>query len=220
MTDQPRILIAGAGPTELVLALGLARRGVAFRLIDAEPGPGAQSRAMAVHARTIEFYRQFGFADEVVAQGIVSEAIRLRARDADGASREIVRAPFGEIGRGLSRYQFLLTYPQDLHEKLLVEKLAAAGGSVEWGVRLAGLAQDEGGASARLERADGGVETARFGYVCGCDGRTARCAKPSGSALRAGSIPSQPPRKVRRTSGSASSAAPVSVKRLRPCTST
>lgn len=168
--DQPSILIAGAGPTGLVLALALARRGVAFRLIDAEPGPGAQSRAMAVHARTLEFYRQFGFADEVVAEGMVLEAIRLREPDAGGRSREVVRVRFGEIGGGLSRYPFVLAYPQDLHERLLVEQLAAAGGAVEWRTRLTGLAQDATGVEAVLARDDGAVETARFGYVCGCDG--------------------------------------------------
>ncbi|MBP7242984.1 FAD-dependent monooxygenase [Amaricoccus sp.] len=170
MDARAEILIVGAGPTGLVLGLALARRGIGFRLIDAEPGPGAQSRAMAVHARTLEFYRQFGFADEVVAQGIVSEAIRLRAPDAGGGSREVVRIRFGDIGRGLSRYPFVLSYPQDLHERLLVGRLAAAGGGVEWDTRLTGLVQDADGVEATIARTGGEVEVARFAYVCGCDG--------------------------------------------------
>ena len=65
------VLIVGAGPTGLVLALSLARRGVPFRLIDEASGPGQHSRAMAVQARTLEFYRQFGFADEMIKCGVI-----------------------------------------------------------------------------------------------------------------------------------------------------
>ena len=64
------VLIIGAGPTGLNLALSLARRGVPFRLIDEKEGPGEHSRAMVVQARTLEFYRQYGFADEVVEAGV------------------------------------------------------------------------------------------------------------------------------------------------------
>ena len=52
MTSTP-VLIVGAGPTGLVLALSLARRGVRFRIIDDDAGPGPHSRAMAVHARDV-----------------------------------------------------------------------------------------------------------------------------------------------------------------------
>jgi 2-polyprenyl-6-methoxyphenol hydroxylase-like FAD-dependent oxidoreductase len=67
----------GAGPTGLVLAIRLARHGIAVRIIDKNSGPGQASRAMAVHARTLEFYRQLGFADTVVNLGIPIHAIRL-----------------------------------------------------------------------------------------------------------------------------------------------
>ena len=56
--SRPQVLIVGAGPTGLVLALWLARVGTPFRLIDKNSGPGQASRAMAVQARTPEFYRQ------------------------------------------------------------------------------------------------------------------------------------------------------------------
>lgn len=186
--EQPSILIAGAGPTGLVLALALARRGVRPRLIDAEFGPGAQSRAMAVHARTLEFYRQFGIAAAVVAEGVVSPAIHLRERTADGASREVVRVALAEIGAGLSPYPFILTYPQDLHERRLVAALADAGVSVEWGVRLTGLAQDADGVDATLER-DGATETARFAYVCGCDGAHSAVREFIGVGFTGGAYP-------------------------------
>ena len=68
-SDETEVLIVGAGPTGLVLALWLTRLGVRVRIVDKTSEPGTTSRALAVQARTLEFYGQLGFADEVVAQG-------------------------------------------------------------------------------------------------------------------------------------------------------
>src|SRR5690349_22320195 len=92
-----QVLIVGAGPTGLVLALWLARLGVRPRIIDKNSGPGQASRAMAVQARTLEFYRQLGVADHVVAAGIKMDHLRLRE-----GGREIARFEFGDLGRQLS----------------------------------------------------------------------------------------------------------------------
>ena len=64
-----RILIVGAGPTGLVLGLWLTRLGVRVRIVDKTAEPGTTSRALAVQARTLEFYRQLGIADAVVERG-------------------------------------------------------------------------------------------------------------------------------------------------------
>ena len=63
------VLIAGAGPTGLVLALWLTRLGVRVRIVDQTATPGTTSRALAVQARTLELYRQVGLADAVVERG-------------------------------------------------------------------------------------------------------------------------------------------------------
>ncbi len=121
------VLIAGAGPTGLVLALSLARRGVPFRLIDDGAGPGEFSRAMVVQARTFEFYRQFGFADEMVKAGIVIHRVHMRELGRDGKPHEVLSLEFNDLGAGISPYPFALTYPQDDHERFLTAKLAAMG---------------------------------------------------------------------------------------------
>ena len=69
MSSDPDVLIVGAGPTGLVLALWLTRLGIPVRIIDKTAEPGTTSRALAVQARTLEFYRQIGIADEVIARG-------------------------------------------------------------------------------------------------------------------------------------------------------
>src|ERR1700716_598294 len=66
---DPEVLIAGAGPTGLVLALWLARLGIRVRIVDKNAEPGTTSRALAVQARTLELYSQVGLADAVVERG-------------------------------------------------------------------------------------------------------------------------------------------------------
>jgi 2-polyprenyl-6-methoxyphenol hydroxylase-like FAD-dependent oxidoreductase len=77
---QPEVLIAGAGPTGLVLALWLTRLGVAVRIVDKTAEAGTTSRALAVHARTLELYQQLGLAQEVIERGLEFAAINFWAR--------------------------------------------------------------------------------------------------------------------------------------------
>jgi len=164
----PQVLIVGAGPTGLVLAIRLARHGVAVRIIDKNSGPGQASRAMAVHARTLEFYRQLGFADVVVNLGIKIEAIHLRE-----GGEDVAELPLKDIGAGLSPYPFVLAFPQDDHERFLVEQLKAMGVEVEWNTELESFTQDEWGVRAVLER-DGDRIACSSAYLCGCDGARSR----------------------------------------------
>jgi 2-polyprenyl-6-methoxyphenol hydroxylase-like FAD-dependent oxidoreductase len=71
------VLIVGAGPTGLVLALWLTKLGVKVRIVDKTAEPGTTSRALAVHARTLELYRQLDLANFVVAHGHKVPAVRL-----------------------------------------------------------------------------------------------------------------------------------------------
>jgi 2-polyprenyl-6-methoxyphenol hydroxylase-like FAD-dependent oxidoreductase len=167
--DSPSVLIVGAGPTGLVLALGLARRGVRLRIVDQAPGPGEHSRAMVVHARTLELYRQFGIAEAVIAEGVKVERLRLREGGA-GRGREMLSAGLGELGGDMSPYPFALAYAQDQHERFLIGELAKLGVEVERQSRLARLDQDGSGVRAVIARPDGAEETIEAAYLCGCDG--------------------------------------------------
>ena len=163
-----QVLIVGAGPTGLVLALRLASHGVPFRIVDKNSGPGQASRAMAVQARTLEFYQQLGFADEIVARGIKIERLHFFE-----GGQEVVELAFGDLGKGLSPFPFVLSLPQDDHERFLVEKLKAAGIAVEWDVELQEFAQDDSGVRAVLDKA-GRQEICDVAYLCGCDGAHSR----------------------------------------------
>ena len=104
-TNVP-VLIVGAGPTGLILALWLTRLGVRIRIIDKVAEPGTTSRALVVHARTLEFYRQLGIADEVVEGGIKFEAVNLWVKSDKSARRP------RRLGQGLSPFPFMLIFPR------------------------------------------------------------------------------------------------------------
>jgi 2-polyprenyl-6-methoxyphenol hydroxylase-like FAD-dependent oxidoreductase len=158
------ILIAGAGPTGLVLALWLTERGVPVRIIDKSSKPGQTSRALAVQARTLEFYRQLGIDQKIIAQGVRADSLKLWR-----SGKQVAEVPIGAIGRGITPHPYLLFLSQDVHEEILTEILKQKGVEVERETELLRLSQDAGGVNVRLKSARG-EESARFEYLCGCDG--------------------------------------------------
>lgn len=158
------VLIVGAGPTGLNLALRLKRHGAPFRIIDAHSGPAQASRALAVAARTLELYDQLGLADAIIARGVKIQAAHFLE---GGAERAHVR--FEDMGRGLSPYGYILDFPQDEHERFLVEQLEGLGVRIEWGVSLERFAEQGDGIDCTLHGPEG-EETLRVDWLCGCDG--------------------------------------------------
>src|SRR5690349_1038410 len=118
MSSAP-VLIVGAGPTGLVLALWLTKLDVRVRIVDKTAEPGTTSRAVGVQARTLELYRQIGLADAVVDAGVKVAAANLWVGGAKAA-----RLPLGRMGEGVSPFPYALMYEQDAHERLLIERLA------------------------------------------------------------------------------------------------
>src|SRR5437764_7565073 len=159
------VLIAGAGPTGLVLALWLTKLGVKVRIVDKTAEPGTTSRALAVQARTLEFYHQVGLTDAVIAGGVKIANLNFWVKGACAA-----RVPLQRIGEGLSPYPFALVFPQDAHERLLIERLAALGVAVERRTELVRFDQHDTGVRTTLRRPDGSEEDCQAAYLGGCDG--------------------------------------------------
>ncbi len=175
------VLIVGAGPTGLVLALWLVRGGVGVRIIDKAPEPGTTSRALAIQARTLEFYAQLGIANEVVRRGRLAAGVNLWVR-----GHRVAHAPFGELGQGLSPYPYVLIFPQDEHERLLIDELASLGVFVERRTELVGVDEVADGVRARLRRANGVEETFDTQYLAGCDGAHSMARQATGVGFPGG----------------------------------
>src|SRR5215210_6474545 len=163
--SHAQVLIVGAGPTGLVLALWLARLGVRVRLIDKTAEPGTTSRALGVQARTLEFYHQLGLSREVVDQGLEFAVANLWAR-----GKKAARVDFGHFGQGISPFPYMLIFPQDEHERFLIAHLSNEGVAVERQSDLLGIEDDGARVLARLRGPDGTEEVCEAEYLAGCDG--------------------------------------------------
>jgi len=181
INKSPDVLIIGAGPTGLFLALLLTKLGTRVRILDETAAPGTTSRALAVQARTLEFYRQIDLADDVVHRGLRLEAVNLWRRGEHAA-----RVELGPIGQGLSPFPFGMIFPQDEHERLLVEKLAALGVAVERRTALTSLEETGDGVVARLRTADGATSACEARYAAGCDGARSRVRAAIGAGFPGG----------------------------------
>ncbi|RON17437.1 FAD-dependent monooxygenase [Pseudomonas frederiksbergensis] len=163
--NRSDVLIIGAGPTGLVLALWLSKLGIAVRIIDKTSEPGTTSRALAVQARTLELYSQLDLSDAVVQNGHKVAAANFWVK-----GEPVARLPLSTIGEGLTPYAFLEIYPQDEHERLLIERLEAFGIKVERDTELQSFEETGDGITARLRLPDGQQETCQACYLAGCDG--------------------------------------------------
>jgi 2-polyprenyl-6-methoxyphenol hydroxylase-like FAD-dependent oxidoreductase len=163
------VLIVGAGPTGLVLALWLTRMGVRVKIFDKTAEPDTTSRALGVQARTLELYRQVGIANTLVEDGR-----RVIAANLWVAGRKAARGVFGDMGAGLSPFPYALIFPQDEHERLLIDRLAQAGVEVERKTELLDFEDAGGHVLAHLKRADGASEEWKAVYIAGCDGAHSR----------------------------------------------
>ena len=181
---DPRVLIVGAGPTGLTLALWLTKQGVPVRIVDKTAGPGATSRALAVHARTLELYRQLDLDEAVSAKGYTVPGARLWL-----GGREATRVPFEQIASDLTPYGFLHIFPQDEHERLLVDRLQSLGVSVERSTELLGFTEEGDQISARLRGPDGAESTANADFIAGCDGARSVVRETMGTGFPGGTYP-------------------------------
>jgi 2-polyprenyl-6-methoxyphenol hydroxylase-like FAD-dependent oxidoreductase len=184
-TQTPDVLVVGAGPVGLVAAAELARRGVRVRVIDKLAQPTDQSRAIAVHARSLDMFDRMGIVDEMVSTGIKAIAMQLYA----GRSK-LFRVPLGGVD---SAFPFTLTTAQTETERVLDDHLQSLGVTVERGVELVALTQDGPNvkeAHATLRHQDGLTELVTVPWVIGADGAHSAVRKMVGTNL-AGSFVGQ-----------------------------
>lgn len=179
--DRYDVLIAGAGPTGLVLALALAKQGIRVCIVDKTAGPGTTSRAMAVHARTLELYRSLGLADEVTAAGKPNTAINLWVK-----GKRRAQLAFRSAGARLTPYPYVLIYPQDAHEALLVRHLEAMGVTVQRNTELADFEDQGERVLARLRRNGGTDVQVEARYLAGCDGARSTVRRSLGTGFTGG----------------------------------
>ncbi|OTG83676.1 FAD-dependent monooxygenase [Acinetobacter sp. ANC 4648] len=158
------VLIVGAGPTGLVLALWLTKQGIPVRIIDKTAKPTINSRALGIQARTLELYQQMDLTDEITHAGHANLQLNLWV---NGKKRGILKLV--EQGQKLTPYPFLLIYPQDQHERILIQYLEKLGVMVERSTELISFSDYPDHVSAQIIGPQG-KENYHAHFLAACDG--------------------------------------------------
>jgi 2-polyprenyl-6-methoxyphenol hydroxylase-like FAD-dependent oxidoreductase len=170
------VLIVGAGPTGLTLAIELARRSIAFRLIDAAKTPFAGSRGKGIQPRTLEVFHDLGVIEKILNTGMPYPELRVHL-----GPLSLRLGPLGGRHQATEAipYPNLWLVPQNRTEAILRETLAELGGQVEFGTAFESVEQEEQRVTVRLST--GEPLTAK--YLVGCDGGHSAVRKAIGLAL-------------------------------------
>jgi 2-polyprenyl-6-methoxyphenol hydroxylase-like FAD-dependent oxidoreductase len=182
---ETTVLIAGGGPTGLTLALDLARRGIAFRLIEAAAKPFEGSRGKGLQPRTLEIFDDLGVIQAILAAGAPYPKLQihlgpfsLRAGGLGSAKRPTESVPYPNIWM----------VPQARTETILRQRLLALGSHVEFSKALAAFTQNERGVEATLSTG----EMLRADFLVGCDGGRSTVRKTLGLQLKGEAIDEKP----------------------------
>ena len=175
------VLVVGAGPTGLMLASALHGFGVRTRIVDRLIDRAHESRALVIHARSLEILRDLGVDKALRRRGNIAAriAVHLTAR-----RNFVIR--FDDIGAIDTEFPFILFISQAETEAVLGDHLASVGQRIDRGVEVTSLAADDAGVQCTLQHLDGGEEQLRATYVAGCDGAHSFVRKAADIPFRGG----------------------------------
>jgi 2-polyprenyl-6-methoxyphenol hydroxylase-like FAD-dependent oxidoreductase len=158
--SETEVLVVGAGPTGLMVAGELARRGVAVRVVEKAAERSPLSKALVIHARTLETMDLIGLSDEFVRRGYPAPGLNVGIDSG--------KKPISVEMQGLdTRFPYMLVLPQEETEEILEAHLNEQGIAIERDAEFVGIAQHDD----RSVRFSGGHEEwVRSRYLVGCDG--------------------------------------------------
>lgn len=173
---ETEVLIVGAGPAGLTLAIELARRSIAFRLVDAAKTPFAGSRGKGIQPRTLEVFHDLGIIEKILKTGMPYPEVRVHL-----GPLSLRLGPLGGRHQATEAipHPNLWLVPQHRTEAILRERLAELGGQVEFETAFESVEQEEQRVAVRLST--GELLTAK--YLVGCDGGHSAVRKAVGLAL-------------------------------------
>src|SRR5277367_1797150 len=155
------VLVVGAGPTGLLLASELHRRGVDCHLIEARPAPLPWDRATVVHPRSLQIFEALGLSGRFLEAGCRQRSIKIHSNGKVLGTIDLTTC--GSI------YEFNLGISEEVTESILTNYLHQQGGAVNRSSRLTGLSPHANGVLAEVDR-DGERYQVDARWVVGCDG--------------------------------------------------
>jgi 2-polyprenyl-6-methoxyphenol hydroxylase-like FAD-dependent oxidoreductase len=179
------VLVVGAGPSGLSLAVELRRQGANCVLIEEkdEPTPERESRALAIHAGSLEAFHRMGVAGRMRDEGCVAHGFGVYRGTSRILDFQLSLAP------DETRFPFVLVLPQGRTERILLDRLHALDGEVEWGTRLVSFRTDADGVTAELKGDEGRTTYVRANWLIGCDGARSVVRQGAGLEFRGEEYP-------------------------------
>ena len=171
---QPAVLVVGAGPTGLLLASELQRRGIPCHLIDSRPAPMHWDRATVVHPRSLQIFESLGLAQKFLDAGCRQRAVKIHSN-----GKLLGKMELSSCG---SSYGFNLGLSEEVTESILTEYLEKLGGTVNRSSRLVDLTQHSNGVLAEIER-NGERYHVNSRWAVGCGGLHSPTREMSGIAF-------------------------------------
>lgn len=182
MARNPKVLISGAGPVGLTLANELVRHGIPVRIVDKSAARTDKSKALVLWSRTLEMLDDAGYAEDFLSSGIRAHGAQIST-----GTQIVARVSFDLID---SRFAYALMIAQSETERVLEERLAAAGVTVERTVELTGFSDNGASVEAVLTKANGVRETIQADWLVGCDGAHSTVRHGLGFAFEGSTLPS------------------------------
>src|SRR5688572_3828169 len=164
-TLKTDVLIVGAGPTGLALAVQLIRYGIDFVIVDKREGTTPYSKAIGVQARSLEIYQQIDLADRLIELGLPAQGVRLL----EGGEQR-AEVSLANLGQGKSPYPFLLIVEQGQHERVLYEFIKSHRHDVRWKTTFEGFSQNDARVAGTIVNANGEEQEIEAEYLAACDG--------------------------------------------------
>jgi 2-polyprenyl-6-methoxyphenol hydroxylase-like FAD-dependent oxidoreductase len=174
LPKETDVLIVGAGPTGLALAILLRQAGVRHVIVDKLAEGQGTSRAAVIHAHTLEMLHELGVADELCRRGLPLTKFTIRDRD-----RALLKLGFGDLP---TSDPYLLMLPQDITERVLAARLAEVGGVLHRGVAATRVTPSDAAVEVALDTGDD-EHTITARYVVGADGMRSVVREASGIAF-------------------------------------
>ncbi len=176
------VLVVGAGPVGLTVALELRRRGVECRVIDRLPEAAPYAKAVGIQPRTLEVWEHQGLLRDALDAATPLRGQLLYVNGTQVSRLDLAVPPDVPFG--------FVALPQNVTEGLLAARLRELGGHVERQVELVGFDQDADGVTVRLASADG-EQTTRVAYLVGADGAHSLVRKGLGLAFTGAAFPEE-----------------------------
>jgi len=159
------VVIVGAGPTGLSMALQLRRYGIDFIILEKKVETTTLSKALVVQARTLEIFQELGIAERAIKEGSITTAFNVFYK-----GKRKVALNINRLGTGLSAFPFALSLEQSKTERLLADSLSEQANKIKWNCEFTHLEQPTNGVTVFYKEADGQNQKIEATYLVGCDG--------------------------------------------------